>query len=88
MALTYVFPQWFCLARVLLRLVMTSYNRPELLLRVSYVRPSSADIFQYAYNGNIRGIERLFTSRQASPYDTSETGLTPLHVGTSEQPWN
>ena len=81
LTLKYAFPQWLWLTRVLVRLLTTSYNRPELLLRVSYTRPSSADIFQYAYNGNTQGIRKLFHSRQASPYDTNVTGLTPLHVG-------
>ena len=83
--LTYVFPKWFCLARFVTKFLMTQYNEPELLLRLSYVRPSSADIFQYAYNGNTEGIQHLFQSRQASPYDISLTGLTPLHVSIPEK---
>lgn len=63
-----------------MRLLISSYGGPEFLLRASWIRPSGADVFQYAYNGNFQGIRELFHSGQASPYDTSETGLTPLHV--------
>lgn len=44
------------------------------------VVPNSAAIFQACEQGDVQEIVRLLESRQASIYDTTESGLTPLHV--------
>lgn len=43
--------------------------------------PFSSPIFLYARRGDIEGIQDLFENREASPYDRTMTGDTPLHVG-------
>ncbi|MCJ1404577.1 hypothetical protein MMC11_007803 [Xylographa trunciseda] len=37
-------------------------------------------IFEFCQQGNISGIQSLFTRKLASPIDTDSQGLTPLHV--------
>ncbi|KAI9666521.1 MAG: hypothetical protein M1821_004457 [Bathelium mastoideum] len=53
---------------------------PELTLRVPRIINGNADIFIFAEQGNMVGIQRLFERRQASVDDVaSSTGRTALH---------
>ena len=43
--------------------------------------PTDSPVFKHASLGNVTGLLELFDKNQASPWDCSEKGWTPLHVG-------
>jgi len=50
--------------------------------RVHYIVPENTPLFEYARNGDIKGMQGLFDSRQATPFDRgAKYGTTALHVG-------
>lgn len=78
--IAYQFPSWFLLGRVSLML-SNNHQGPELLLRWHRVRPyGETDLFRFATQGNIKGIQDLFSRRVASPFDIQPDGRNALHV--------
>jgi hypothetical protein len=57
-----------------------AYNGWNFGIRQYNVIHSSSTIFRYARRGNVKGLQKLFDRRQASPFDCDENGQTPLHV--------
>lgn len=49
-------------------------------LRTSNVIRRSSPVFDLASNGDIEGLQVLFSNGKASPFDCDETGWTILHV--------
>ena len=80
---SFLFPQWFWSRRLFASVAFLRDSSPQLILRLSHVRPNNAEIFLMAFQGDTNGIRGLLRSGKASPYDCDTTGLTPLHV--SEQ---
>lgn len=39
-----------------------------------------ADVFHYSMAGDVKGLERLFQEKKATPFDIDPDGRTPLHV--------
>jgi hypothetical protein len=50
-----------------------------------HVRPRDALVFNYAKNGDIQNLKRLFDKGEASPFDLSSWGETLLHVRLSQE---
>ena len=42
--------------------------------------PRESLVFKYAEENNVKGLQELFETGQASPYDKDPRGFTPLHV--------
>lgn len=64
-------------------LVMTkSYGGWEFSLRPLNIRPNDSLVFDYATNGNVSGLLKMFSSGEASPFDHDEAGRSLLHVST------
>lgn len=78
---TYRLPQWL-LSRIVNFGMSYSYmNGPKMTLSVPRLVPANSDLFAYAVQGDINGIQDLFSRGLASPYDTaSNNGRTALHV--------
>lgn len=49
-------------------------------VRVWNPRPDDSPIFKCALDGDIAGLERIISARQASLYDVTLSGITLLHV--------
>jgi hypothetical protein len=56
------------------------YNGWDFNIRQYNVIPRESLVFSYAVDGNVKGLQELFDTRQASPLDCDDQGLTPLHV--------
>ncbi len=41
---------------------------------------SQSLVFEYAYHGNVKGIQDLFKNQEASPFDRDEWGSSLLFV--------
>ena len=72
---TYSFPAWLAA-----RAVMVELGGPSFCLRAVAVVPEDAPIMVFARTGNVEGIQTLFKSRLASPFDVDPDGWTPLTV--------
>jgi hypothetical protein len=58
-----------------------SLQGPELLLRWHRVRAyGETDLFRFATQGNVEGIQDLFHRGMASPFDVQPDGRNALHV--------
>lgn len=76
----YHFPVWSFIQRVLTLISYSAGARgPEKILRLSRIRPGLHEVFIQVQSGNIRRLEQLFRSGEASPLDASDTGWTLLH---------
>ena len=49
-------------------------------IRVYNIVPGDSPQFEMAENGDIAGIQQLFSTKQASPFDRAEGGITLLDV--------
>jgi len=45
-----------------------------------------AKVFDYCMEGDVAGLQKLFASGQASPFEKDPEGRTPLHVSSYEPP--
>lgn len=50
------------------------------------IRPSDSEIFLTVGKGDLDGMLRLFQSRNATPFDRDEQGLSLLHVSYATVP--
>ena len=62
-----------------------AYNGWDFQLRQYVIIPSDSLAFQYIEQGNVRGLQELFSKREASPWMYDEYGWTLLHVGTPRE---
>lgn len=49
--------------------------------RTYNVIPQDSPLFKCCTGGNLQGVQALFSSGEASPFDVDNNGLTALHVG-------
>jgi hypothetical protein len=73
------FPRWIYGRRFELRL-MKSCQGWDQRLRTYRTVPYNAKIFAYCMDGNVNGLQHLFGTGQASPFEMDPDGRTPLHV--------
>lgn len=64
--LTYIFPYWFWQRAICVAFSFNNGAGPELVIRVPYVRPISADWFRCARCGDVEGLKNLLKSGKAS----------------------
>ena len=76
----YMFPKWFVKRSVALTIACSQPKGPELILRVSRLRPRDAFIFICAENGYYHELRRLLENGEASVVDIDEYNQTPLSV--------
>ncbi len=57
-----------------------SYSGWKIRLRPWTRQPASSEVFQFVEKNDIAGMQRLFESGEASPYDRDQHGWTLLHV--------
>ena len=81
--LSYRFPSWLS-NLALSTMVYSNYaSGPQISLTCSRIICRNSDIFCFAMQGNIAGIQDLFHKRLASPFDaTNNYGYTALHYAT------
>ena len=81
--LSYRFPSWLS-NLALSTMVYSNYaSGPQMSLTCSRIICRNSDIFCFAMQGNIAGIQDLFHKRLASPFDaTNNYGYTALHYAT------
>lgn len=81
--LSYRFPSWLS-NLALSTMVYSNYaSGPQMSLTCSRIICRNSDIFCFAMQGDIAGIQDLFHKRLASPFDaTSNYGYTALHYAT------
>jgi hypothetical protein len=72
-------PKWIY-ARKFQVCLTRSYQGWDQSLRIYKTVPHSAPIFSCCKSGNLKGLQRLFGSDQASPFEVDPDGMTPLHV--------
>ncbi|KAK8132239.1 hypothetical protein PG999_000412 [Apiospora kogelbergensis] len=72
------FPTWFAKAIIWANFCAPNLFACSLEVRGVRVVPDKSPIFQYAIEGDLDGIRRLFQDGQASVYDTSETTGTSV----------
>ena len=76
----YLFPAWL-LARAMIVLMKYSLaSGPEFIIRVPRIVSFQASIFQYAGEGDLCGIKRLFKYGLSSPFDVDPRGTSTLMV--------
>ena len=77
---TYFFPRWFVQQAVLISFGTDAVGSPSFNLRTRRVVGERSDIFTLSRQGDIQGIQHLFSSRVASPSDVHCWGhWGPLH---------
>ena len=62
-----------------------SYSGWDFQLRQYVIISTSSPEFQYALSGNVRGLQELFSKREASPWSCNNEGWTLLHVRAPEK---
>ena len=70
--------------------MMMQYGRlsgPDFLLRVPRVVPWSHLLWNYAINGDLFAIQRLFAEGKASPYDLNPRGSSAFYYAGNRDPW-
>ena len=77
----YFFPSWYRLQAFQALLAFSASKGVTWSLRPQTIVDGESDIFNFAVQGNIEGIRRLFVERRASPFDVSASnGRTALSV--------
>lgn len=57
-----------------------SIRGPQLHVRLPRVVECHSPLWQYAQRGDIGSMQKLFSSREASPFDVNPRGESALHV--------
>ena len=78
LAISYQFPPYMLQRYISMILGMTRLDCPELLLRVPRVLPWTHLLWRYSNYGDLKGVQRMFTDREASPYDIDPVGRNAL----------
>lgn len=77
----YYFPPWMLHRMFSFRCIWNPLSGCNISLKTPRAVSSRSMVFTLAQHGNIRGMQRLFEQREASPYDISiEEGRSALHV--------
>lgn len=63
--MTYRFPYWFWQRAVNIGFSYTYSTGPELMLRLTCIRPDHSDWFKFARTGNVEGLMQLLVNKQA-----------------------
>ena len=77
--LNYLFPSWFLARGIHVSLRAGRALSLDMKIRLPHVRHSSK-IFRYIDTLNVRGVQRLLSKREASPWDIDEDGWSLLRV--------
>ena len=56
--------------------------------RTYNIIPKNSAVFQYTRNNDVKGLQSLFQSKEASPFDCDENDHTPLSVSFTVHPKN
>ena len=86
----YYFPAWMLSRVMAIQFMLTLFNEPVMSLTIRAVIPGSADIFRFTTSDDANSLQRLFSSRAASPNDVSILdGETALRVSVTLllKPW-
>ena len=78
-SVSFTLPNWICARRFELRL-MKSQQGWDQSFRSYRMVSYDAKVFDYCMDGDVAGLQKLFASGQASPFETDPDGRTPLHV--------
>ena len=79
--ITYQFPQWLLGRSVSFTDMWHPLNGHNINLKTPRVISARSEVFVFAQQGNIEGIQRLFQDQKASPFDVSDSeGRSALHV--------
>jgi hypothetical protein len=77
----YHFPAWFLTRMITIQDRWSPLGGHIVSMRTPRVVSPKAEIFIYAQQGNIEGLQLLFKERKASPFDVSSSeGRSALHV--------
>ena len=77
----YYFPTWLFHRMLSFRWTWNPRSGYSISLRTPRLVPTNSELFLYAQHGNIEGMQRLFDTHAASPFDISqEEGRSALHV--------
>lgn len=77
----YYFPTWMLHRMFSVQCILNPLGGCNISLKTPRAVSSRSMVFTLAQHGNIRGMQRLFEQRVASPYDISiEEGRSALHV--------
>ncbi|KXS95674.1 hypothetical protein AC578_6241 [Pseudocercospora eumusae] len=81
MRIQYQFPVWSYIQGILTLVSISNGARgPEKIIRFSRLRPGLHEIFIQVQAGDNRRLAQMFSNGEASPFDATDTGWTPLHL--------
>ena len=78
--MNYRFPQWMHARLFQLSMALTPMYGLRLNLKTPRAVPWGAPIWGFAMNGNVQGLQDLFSRGIASPWDVNPIGGSALHV--------
>lgn len=81
-AMTIQFPAWFWRRYLSSSFTYTPIRGPEINLKLPRTVGWTCKLWGYGLDGNLRGIQELFSTGAASPWDVSPLGGSVLHVST------
>ena len=76
----YYFPRWFVHRVLQLSLQLSTQNGLAQTIRIHRVVWRGSDLFRKTHLGDVEGVKSSLASRQGSPFDVTEAGLTALQV--------
>ncbi len=79
-AMTVQFPAWFWRRYLSSSFTYTPIRGPEINLKLPRTVDWTCKLWKLGVEGNLRAIQQLFSTGQASPWDTSPLGGSVLHV--------
>ena len=82
----YQFPKYLINRYVSMMMQYGCSSGPEFLLRVPRVVPWSHLLWNYAINGDLLAIQRLFAEGKASPYDLNPRGSSAFYYAGNRDP--
>jgi len=87
-AVTFQFPSWVWKRHLSTSLSYTSIQGPDLSFKLPRVVGWTSKLWGYGLVGDIAGIQALYSSRLASPWDVSPLGGSLLHYATDHEHWD
>lgn len=87
-SVTFQFPSWFWKRHLSTSLSCSSIQGPDISLRLPRVVDWYSNLWAYGVSGDIGGIQRLYSSRLASPWDVNPLGGSLLHYATDHGHWD
>ena len=89
-AVTFQFPPWIWKRYLSTAFTYTQFRGPE-IINLSLPRVvdwTSSKLWEYGITGNLHGIQKLYSSRIASPDDVNPLGGSLLHYATDHRHWD